>query len=81
MQNLELGVYITGFRYDPRSEVYGSRDPRETVLNLATLCRYVGNSIWSFGPDALEACPGVAQTLAMMCHCDDIVMGDTEGSL
>lgn len=76
MQNLELGVYITGFRYDPRSEVYGSQDPRETALNLVRpRVGMSGNLIWWIGPDALEACPGDRATLAMMCHSDDIVIG------
>ena len=59
VRNLELGLYTTGFRffYDPRSEVYGSQDPRETALNLVRSCVGMSsNSIWSFGPDALEAC-------------------------
>lgn len=83
MQNLELGVY-NWFQvlYDPWSGVCGSQDPRETVLNLVRprvgmlATRSSGLVLMHSRHDwALE---GAGTTLAMMCHSDDIVIGERE---
>lgn len=54
---------------------------RDSAESSATPCRYVGNSIWWIGPDALEACQALEGALAIMCHSDDIVIGRKERSL